>query len=351
MNDISLILKKHAAKYPLMQPDDAVKLVFQSEFGGGHIIEDEAKSLEFLEKELEEIKEASEAPFEDIGCGILRFNLKSGVALAVSPNIINKVFVMSSDEIKGDMDSFSNKLSLLEFLAGKGIFGFSKEEVSVYVQEYKKKGCPPVSHSKAYKEAYSPAYRVLKSEYAFVLHLVMRIEALLKQRKRVIIAIDGKAASGKSTMAKKLEALFDCSLFHMDDFFLPLDMRTRERMEAPGGNIHYERFKSEVIDGIKSGKDFSYGIFSCKNGNTIKLNTKPSRLYIIEGAYSMHPYFENPYNLRIFMSVGEDKQKSRIIERDGEEMYKIFEDTWIPMEEKYFKQFNIKHNSDIMVEL
>jgi len=351
MNDISLVLKIHAAKYSLMQPEDAVKLVFQSEFGGGHIIENEAESLKFLEKELKEIEEKPEAPFEDIGCGMLRLNLKSGLALSLSPDIINKAFIMSSGEVKGDTDSFLNKLLLLEFLAGKGVFEFSKEKLLNYVKEYKKKGCPPVSHSKTYKEAYTPAYRVLKSEYAFILYLAMKIKAILKEKEKVVIAIDGKAASGKSTIAKKLGLLFDCCIFHMDDFFLPFDMRTKKRIMAPGGNIHYERFKSEVIDGIKSGEDFSYGVFNCKNGNTLKLDVKPSRLYIIEGAYSLHPYFEDFYDLKIFMSVGEEKQRQRIIDRNGWEVYKKFEEAWIPMEEKYFKEFNIKYKSDIMIEL
>ena len=32
----------------------------------------------------------------------------------------------------------------------------------------------------------------------------------------------------------------------MDDFFLPMELRTAERLEEPGGNVHYERFSAEV---------------------------------------------------------------------------------------------------------
>ena len=34
------ILLTHAARYPLMEPRDAVKLIYQNEFGGGHLIRD-----------------------------------------------------------------------------------------------------------------------------------------------------------------------------------------------------------------------------------------------------------------------------------------------------------------------
>ena len=47
------------------------------------------------------------------------------------------------------------------------------------------------------------------------------IEILLSQQDQVIIAIDGKCTSGKTTLASKLAEIYDCNVFHMDDFFLP----------------------------------------------------------------------------------------------------------------------------------
>ena len=61
-----------------------------------------------------------------------------------------------------------------------------------------------------------------------------------------IIAIDGRAASGKSTLAQQLGELLDADVIHMDDFFLPPSLRTKERLSEPGGNVHYERFAEEV---------------------------------------------------------------------------------------------------------
>ena len=40
MDDLKQILISHAARYPLMEPTDAVKLIYQNEFGGGHLIRD-----------------------------------------------------------------------------------------------------------------------------------------------------------------------------------------------------------------------------------------------------------------------------------------------------------------------
>ena len=49
-----------------------------------------------------------------------------------------------------------------------------------------------------------------------------QIDELLTQKETVIVAIDGKCTSGKTTLASKLAEIYDCNVFHMDDFFLRL---------------------------------------------------------------------------------------------------------------------------------
>ena len=50
--------------------------------------------------------------------------------------------------------------------------------------------------------------------------VIKQIDDLLTQKDAVIVAIDGKCTSGKTTLASKLAELYDCNVFHMDDFFL-----------------------------------------------------------------------------------------------------------------------------------
>ena len=45
------ILLEHFHRYPQMQLQDAVKLLYQSEFGGGHMVTSPEKSLKSLEDE------------------------------------------------------------------------------------------------------------------------------------------------------------------------------------------------------------------------------------------------------------------------------------------------------------
>ncbi|MBQ2915773.1 MAG: uridine kinase [Clostridia bacterium] len=165
---------------------------------------------------------------------------------------------------------------------------------------------------------------------------------------KVLIAIDGRCASGKSTLAENLSKIFGCDIIHMDDFFLPFEKRTPERLAEPGGNIDYERFEKEVLNSFHKNEVFSYGVFNCGSGKIeAERVITPSNIIITEGSYSLHPKFSDHYNLKIFVSTDSNTQIKRIRERNGEEMLKMFKERWIPMEENYFTAFDIGNLADI----
>ena len=127
--------------------------------------------------------------------------------------------------------------------------------------------------------------------------MINKIKELLLTKPNPVIAIDGSCASGKTTLAKSLAGQFGMQVIHMDEFFLLPAMRTEERLSTAGGNIHYERFIDEVVSGIKSGKEFSYRIFSCKKGDFDGTNIiNPRKPIIIEGAYALHPEIPDIYD-------------------------------------------------------
>ena len=108
------ILLTHAARYPLMEPRDAVKLIYQNEFGGGHLIRDARKCLEFLRAEYESIsQDPAGALLEDIGNGLCRANLAALDAHGISPEELGAVFIRSAGMHRGSMASFLEKLELL----------------------------------------------------------------------------------------------------------------------------------------------------------------------------------------------------------------------------------------------
>ena len=118
MEELKSILIAHARRYPLMQPTDAVKLIYQNEFGGGHLIRDEEACLNYLRKEYETVEKDPTMPLhEDIGNGIVRVNLA-----AVKPEELEqlgKEFIRSSAEHTGTKERFLQKLDVLRQLTAR----------------------------------------------------------------------------------------------------------------------------------------------------------------------------------------------------------------------------------------
>jgi len=163
-----------------------------------------------------------------------------------------------------------------------------------------------------------------------------------------LIAIDGNCGSGKTTLANYLAKELNASVFHMDDFFLQPPQRTEARLAEPGGNVDYERFKDAVLNHIADADGITFQPFSCsewKLGNAV---TVPyNDIVIVEGSYSQHPYFENVYDVKIFLEISSEEQKKRILNRDGEAIWPMFEEKWIPMENRYFEEFKINEHSHL----
>ena len=68
-------------------------------------------------------------------------------------------------------------------------------------------------------------------------NVTQQIDALLRDKDFVVVAIDGKCTSGKTTLAARLAEIYDCNVFHMDDFFLRPEQRTPERFAQIGGEV------------------------------------------------------------------------------------------------------------------
>lgn len=182
--------------------------------------------------------------------------------------------------------------------------------------------------------------------------IIEAINGLLEEKERVIIAIDGRCASGKTTLANALKSEIDCNVLHMDDFFLRPEQRTQERLGTPGENVDHERFLSEVLTPLKKGEEFWYRPFNCRTMSLDEPVFVPKKaVSVVEGSYCCNKALWDFYDLRVFLTVSPDEQMNRIVERDGLEYSKVFESKWIPLEESYFKAFDIEKRCDFIVNM
>ncbi len=180
--------------------------------------------------------------------------------------------------------------------------------------------------------------------------LLEEIKARQGGKQPFLVAIDGSSAGGKSTLGAMLAEKLDATLIHMDDFFLPPDLRTRQRLAQPGGNVHYERVLEQVLRPIRRGEGPVYGVFDCSVMAIGQTRAEPVRpVVIVEGAYSLHPALREFYDLKVFLEVDQDTQKARILRRNGPEKLHIFVERWIPLEQRYFAACGVRECCDIIL--
>jgi len=348
------LLRSLAAR-PQAEAQDAVKFLFQNAYGCGHLLPEASACAESIGKEIALSHTADAEPaFEPLGSGLCRLNLRAPLVRALPPERIARMMRVTAEQFQPSPVRFTDNLSVLLALAGR--YGtdappaatflslpFTAAELDAAAGRHAASGGLP-RHSERYREAYRPAYRVVLRRYAEALPLLAALERRLADTGRATLALDGDCASGKTTLVALLEPLYDCNVFHMDDFFLPYALRTPERLLEPGGNVHYERFRREVLDSLPSGKPFTYGAFSCKTGETRSVAVTPRPVSLIEGSYALHPTFDGAYRrldaVKALLTVSPAEQRDRILARNGEAMLRRFQNEWIPLEIQYFQAYH-----------
>lgn len=179
--------------------------------------------------------------------------------------------------------------------------------------------------------------------------LVKDVIRQMKETHGHVIAIDGRCGSGKSTFAKELCEALQADLIQMDDFFLQKAQRTAERYATPGENVDHERV-AQVLTEWKKKAPFSYRKFDCTTmslGTEVQLPVVHEYL-VVEGTYSFHRDLLPFYDYTVFFTISAEKQKHRILKRNGEQGLKMFLEKWIPLEELYFTQKDPAKYADVI---
>lgn len=159
------IFRAHAVRYPLMEPRDWYKLIYQSEFGGGHLIADaDAARARFLD-EWDKAGPASqdEAIEEAVGSGFCRLHLRPARRSGLSAEALFDAFLSGAAFACGSYAGLRRKLLLLEgFLTAEDAVS-ALYDLRDFVGGIAAEGFPMVSHSAAYRAQYRPSYRIIRA--------------------------------------------------------------------------------------------------------------------------------------------------------------------------------------------
>ena len=172
-----------------------------------------------------------------------------------------------------------------------------------------------------------------------------------KPTRPLVLALDGRCGSGKTTLANTLARQFPASItLHTDDFYLPPTQRIRGWERTPCANMDLDRLRDEALRPAYEGQPVQYRAYSCREGAYLparELAAQP--LVILEGSYSHHPLLTGYETLRVFLTCAKEEQTRRLQAREGAR-YPAFAQRWIPLEEGYFAKYSIEESADLILD-
>ena len=184
--------------------------------------------------------------------------------------------------------------------------------------------------------------------------LISLLAAALAQQptKPLVLALDGRCGSGKTTLANTLARQFPASItlhtLYLLAYFTFTAIFGWEK--TPCANMDLARLRDEALRPAYEGQPVQYRAYSCREGAYLparELAAQP--LVILEGSYSHHPLLTGYETLRVFLTCAKEEQTRRLQAREGER-YANFAARWVPLEEGYFAQYHIAETADFVVD-
>jgi uridine kinase len=159
------------------------------------------------------------------------------------------------------------------------------------------------------------------------------------QRRTVLVAIDGRGASGKTTLARFIaESRADVTVVHTDDFFLD-----------PGWD--WSRMREQVLEPIVHDQPGRYQRFDWDSRRLAGWHDVPvGGVMVVEGVSSTRSELADLWDLKIWVECPRKERLKRALERDGEAMMPTWLNVWEIQEDRYVLDESPARRADLVID-
>lgn len=123
----------------------------------------------------------------------------------------------------------------------------------------------------------------------------------------VVVAIDGRSASGKSTLGERLGEHADVAVLHMDDFYRVADQAGRERWTPEQGvdlYFDWQRLRDEALVPLRAGRAATFRVYDWDaDAYGPEVTIAPRPVVVVEGVYSTRPELRHLVDVAVFVDT------------------------------------------------
>ena len=185
---------------------------------------------------------------------------------------------------------------------------------------------------------------------------IQRIRERAKATAPVVVAVDGRSGTGKSTLSAWIAERVGATLVDQDDFYSGGNIDDWRRLSPPDKAdrvIDWRRVRAEVLLPLRAGMQASWYPFDWTAMEGLApepIIAHPSDIVIVDGAYSSRPELADLIDLSILVTLPDIDRRARLQQREGEEFMSGWHAIWDEAEEYYFGTIRPPHLFDVVIE-
>lgn len=187
---------------------------------------------------------------------------------------------------------------------------------------------------------------------------VLQAEDLILQAARntsgpLVVAIDGRSGTGKSTLAEALAERLGATVIEGDDFYSGGTGIEGDPPQSRAARCIDWKAQRRVLTALRAGQAARYHAFDWDafDGSLVTEATEvdPAPILILEGAYSARPELRDLVDVSILATVPPALREARLLQREGE--IGPWERQWHEAEDWYFAHAAPEVGFDLVLDL
>lgn len=131
---------------------------------------------------------------------------------------------------------------------------------------------------------------------------------------------------------------------------MPSAWQLDNQPEAIGGDFDWQRLRDQVLLPLKENRPGRYQRYDWAEGALAEWHTvSATGAVIVEGVYTLRLELTDLYDFKVWIECPREIRLARGLARDGEEARAVWEQDWMPKEDRYVETHRPGERADLRV--